>query len=67
MTAGVSIRRYKRSRDLCEGTAVCTSCDKLRADCTRERARQHVKKTGHTVYYTIEHIWIYQPRDREQQ
>ncbi len=60
MTAGVSIRRYQRARDLAPGTARCLSCDKLPADCTRERARQHVKETGHTVHYTVEHISIYE-------
>ncbi len=61
MTKGVSIRRYQQARDLTPGTARCLGCDKLPADCTRERARQHVQRTGHTVHYTVEHIWIYEP------
>jgi hypothetical protein len=55
MTARVEIRR--RFRDW--GTAECE--DRLPPQCTRERARQHVKEHGHIVRFVITDTTIYQP------
>jgi hypothetical protein len=61
MTKGVQVFRYKPPRDTPSGRAYCQGlgCGWAQ-DCTRERARQHVAKTGHTVHYTVEQITIYQ-------
>lgn len=60
MTRGVSVRRPKPSREY-TGAAHCQDCHRLPVDCTRERARQHVRDRGHTVLYTVARITIYEP------
>lgn len=64
MTKGVTVRRHQRPRDAAPGRAYCQGLGCGWAlDCTRERARQHVAKTGHTVHYTVEQITIYEPQE----
>lgn len=42
-------------------TVECDDCTGLRADATLERAREHVKRTGHTVQITVRHVTVYRP------
>lgn len=42
------------------GMAQCQGCG-TRREWTRERARQHVKNTGHTVEFVIEDVTRYEP------
>jgi ATP-dependent Clp protease adapter protein ClpS len=56
MTAGVEIHRYHD-----EGVAECQNCDRLPAECTRERARQHARQRGHTVHFVITDTTVYRP------
>ncbi len=50
----------KTTRFKSEGTAECEQCQR-QGSWTRERARQHVTKTGHTVRFVIEDTTVYQP------
>lgn len=54
--AKVNISRSRRAL----GVARCQGCSWSRA-CVRERARAHVKTTGHTVDYTVSEITTYSP------
>lgn len=62
MAAHVKVSRYQRPRDAPSGRAYCQGLGCGWAlDCTRSRAQEHVKRTGHTVHYTVEQISIYEP------
>jgi hypothetical protein len=41
--------------------AECEQCDRLHPEATRQRARLHVRQTGHTVRYTVEDVTKYKP------
>ena len=41
----------------------CEGCARLSPDSTRERARQHAARTGHTVHYVIEDTTTYRPTE----
>lgn len=45
-----------------EGRATCSVCD-WSTECTRTRARVHVKSSGHTVRFVIEDVTVYRPAD----
>lgn len=49
--------RIERFRS--DGMAECEGCDDLHPDSTRERARQHADRTGHTTRYLIEDTTVY--------
>lgn len=42
--------------------AYCDTCDQPLTGCTRELARQHVTRTGHTVRWRIIEETVYVPR-----
>ena len=52
----LSISRYKGLP-----VAECNDCDRLPPDAMRERVWVHVRKTGHSVRWTVEHVTIYGP------
>lgn len=56
MSRGVQI-----VRSATKGFARCQDCVSLVPSATRERARMHVQKTGHTVVFVIEDLTTYQP------
>ncbi len=51
----VQATRYKE-----DAHAVCDVCRGAK-QWTRERVRQHVIQTGHTVRYVIEDVTVYRP------
>ena len=64
MTKNVSSREFQLPRELRNtGTLRCLRGCPLPPSCTRERARQHVKQTGHTVHFTTERTTIYEPAE----
>jgi hypothetical protein len=42
------------------GAGVCQDCTWV-SECTRERARQHAAKHGHTVHFVISDTTVYKP------
>ncbi len=42
-------------------TVECEQCSVLNPEATRERARQHVKDSGHTVRVVVEVVTRYEP------
>lgn len=53
--------KIRTSRRKLPGVASCGECDALNPGATRERVRQHVKKTGHTAFFLIEDTTMYGP------
>lgn len=54
--------KVRITRDRQFGGVKCEQCE-AGFEWTRERARQHVATTGHTVHFLIEDITIYQPAE----
>lgn len=53
----ITIRRFRT-----EGVAECEQCGTTR-QWTRERARRHAGRQGHTVRFVIEDITTYRPEE----
>lgn len=56
--------KTKTIRVKTKGHALCLRCGK-RPEWTRERVRQHVVNTGHSVRFVIEDITIYEPLEAD--
>ncbi|MET0417453.1 MAG: hypothetical protein ABW022_15685 [Actinoplanes sp.] len=56
--------RVEIERRLGPAKAECESCF-IPEGASRERARQHVRNTGHTVVVTVENMTVYKPSDTE--
>jgi hypothetical protein len=50
----------KTTRFKSQGIAECEQCQQ-QGDWTRERARQHANRKGHTVRFVIEDTTVYEP------
>lgn len=60
----ISIRRFRRPDPrIGAGNTKCLDCSALRHGVTRERCRQHVRKTGHRVEFAVEHVTVYGPEE----
>ncbi len=64
MTEGVESYLAEPPAGRVPGRALCEKCRKLPPASSPERARLHVRATGHTVRYVVEQVWIYLPAPR---
>lgn len=60
----MSATPVKTTRFRSEGIAECESCSR-QGSWTRERARQHANRNGHTVRFVIEDTTVYEPLDKD--
>ncbi len=59
--AAVKITRVRRP-----GMVECEQCSEISPNATRERARTHAARRGHTVHYIVEDDTVYRPREAQE-
>ncbi len=60
----MSATPVKTTRFKSQGFAQCEQCQHG-GEWTRERARQHANRNGHTVRFLIEDTTVYEPIDKD--